>query len=130
MVPVTKRSGRGKTKIRRSITRRLYTRWPESVALASGFGAGRQHRVGERRVGAFNGVSGARRMSVDPLPPSRLIRRCDPAALGFATTADLQPVTGMVGQERAGEAVRFAVEMTRDGYNLFALGPEGIGRST
>jgi lon-related putative ATP-dependent protease len=69
-------------------------------------------------------------MSVDPLPPSRLIRRCDPATLGFATTADLQPVTGMVGQERAGEAVRFAVEMTRDGYNLFALGPEGIGRST
>jgi lon-related putative ATP-dependent protease len=69
-------------------------------------------------------------MSPDPLPAAALARRTDPAGLGFATTADLTPLEGMVGQERATAAVEFAIEMGRPGYNLFALGPEGIGKST
>ncbi len=69
-------------------------------------------------------------MPVEPLPAGALVRRSDPAALGFATTADLPPTEGVVGQERASEAVAFAIEMERSGYNLFALGPEGIGKST
>jgi predicted ATP-dependent protease len=69
-------------------------------------------------------------MPSEPLPPSALARRTDPVGLGFATTADLEPIEGMVGQDRAAAAVEFAIEMARPGYNLFALGPEGIGKST
>ena len=69
-------------------------------------------------------------MSVEPLEPVALRRRCDPAALGFETTAELEPIEGMVGQDRAVQAVEFAIGMRRDGYNVFVEGPEGSGRST
>jgi lon-related putative ATP-dependent protease len=34
----------------------------------------------------------------------------------------------MIGQERAAEAVAFALRMRRKGYNVYALGPAGTGR--
>jgi predicted ATP-dependent protease len=65
---------------------------------------------------------------VRPLSASTLCRRCDPATLGFETTADLTDVPGIIGQERAEEAVRFAIGIRRYGYNLYALGTSGMGK--
>ena len=42
------------------------------------------------------------------VPPQSLRRRIDPARLGAASTAELEPVKQLIGQERAVEAVRFA----------------------
>ncbi|HVU00292.1 MAG TPA: AAA family ATPase [Polyangiaceae bacterium] len=64
----------------------------------------------------------------DPLPPESLRRRCDAAALGFVTTADLRGDEPAFGQERAARAVRFAMSMRRPGYNVFALGSSGVGK--
>ncbi len=69
-----------------------------------------------------------RTMSVDPLEPAALHRRCDPASLAFETTRDLEPLTGRIGQERALEAIEFGIGMQRDGYNLVAMGAPGSGR--
>ena len=63
-----------------------------------------------------------------PLPPSALCRRCDPGSFAFGTTADLADVPGIIGQERAEEAVRFAIGIRRYGYNLYALGTSGMGK--
>lgn len=65
-----------------------------------------------------------------PLDPSVLRQVCDPAWLPFETTAELPEFDGIVGQDRATEAVEFGVELRRDGYNLFVLGPPGIGKRT
>jgi lon-related putative ATP-dependent protease len=65
-----------------------------------------------------------------PLPPDKLCWRCDPRDLDFETTNDLEDVAEVVGQSRAVEAITFAVGMRRSGYNIFALGPEGIGKHT
>jgi lon-related putative ATP-dependent protease len=62
------------------------------------------------------------------LPASTLRAACDPASLPFGSTAELQPLEGAIGQERAVEALRFALAMRRPGYNLFARGPPGIGK--
>ena len=62
------------------------------------------------------------------LAPGELRRRCDPEQLGFATTAELEPLDGAPGQSRAAQALEFGVGMRREGYNLFAMGPEGYGR--
>ncbi len=59
-----------------------------------------------------------------------LRRRCDPASLPFVTTAELQDLDAAPGQQRALDAIHFGIGMQRDGYNLFAMGPEGIGRHT
>lgn len=62
------------------------------------------------------------------LAPESLYRICDPAALPFATTADLPDSEEPVGQDRAVESIRFAIGMRHKGFNLFALGEEGTGR--
>ena len=62
------------------------------------------------------------------LRPEQLRWTCDPARLGFETTADLKHLTTAIGQERAADALEFGVRMPADGYNIFVLGPVGAGR--
>jgi len=68
--------------------------------------------------------------SGEPLPAATLRRCCEPADLGFATTAELADLSGLVGQERAVDAVRLGVGMRRHGFNIFAFGPPGTGKHT
>lgn len=63
-----------------------------------------------------------------PLEPQLLSRPCDPALLDFATTTELPDTADGFGQSRAEEAVRFAIDIRRPGYNLFVLGEPGSGR--
>ncbi len=64
------------------------------------------------------------------LTPEQLCRRCDPGQFKFKTTDELEDFGGIFGQLRAVEAIRFGIGMRKDGYNLFAMGPEGFGRRT
>jgi lon-related putative ATP-dependent protease len=70
------------------------------------------------------------RKSVRSLSPRQLCHRCDPAQFKFKTTAELEDLSGIVGQARAVDAVRFGIGMRRAGYNLFAFGPHGAGKHT
>lgn len=63
-----------------------------------------------------------------PLPPEALYTPCDPDDFPFATTAEIDPVEDVIGQDRAVAAVRFAIGMRHHGFNLFAMGPEGTGK--
>jgi predicted ATP-dependent protease len=67
---------------------------------------------------------------VAALPLADLAWICDPGQFTFASTAELPEIEAVIGQERAVEALRFALAMRRPGYNVYALGPEGIGRHT
>lgn len=53
---------------------------------------------------------------------------CNPTDLSFATTSDLEPLTGPVGQDTAVEAIRLSAEMRHRRFNLFVHGPDGSGR--
>ena len=64
------------------------------------------------------------------LAPAQLRRNCDLSAAGFATTDQLQEPDGVLAQARAEEAIRFGIGIRSDGYNLFAMGPDGHGRHT
>lgn len=64
------------------------------------------------------------------VPVDALRRRCDPDLLGFATTAELAPLDGFMGQERALEALTFGAGIARPGFNLFVLGTPSSGRHT
>ncbi len=64
------------------------------------------------------------------VPVERLRRRCDPTAFAFASTAEVAPLDGTVGQARAVGAISFALDIDDPGYNLFVLGPTGTGRRT
>src|SRR6202142_3450879 len=62
------------------------------------------------------------------LPPEKLCWRCDPASIPCETTAEIEPVAGDMGQERALRALRMGVELTASGYNLFVCGLSGPSR--
>lgn len=67
---------------------------------------------------------------IKSLAPDHLYTACQTDRLSFKTTAELEPLEGMVGQDRAVAAVGFAIGMRHDGFNLFAFGPEGTGKSS
>ncbi len=64
------------------------------------------------------------------LPADALRRACDPSQFTFETTAELTEPAEVLGQARAVDAIAFGIGITREGYNLYAMGPEGIGRRT
>jgi lon-related putative ATP-dependent protease len=70
------------------------------------------------------------RDSLSPIAADLLARRCDPATLGFKTTAELDGPGGIVGQERAAEALSFGIGVAHEGYNVFVMGPGGSGKRT
>lgn len=59
--------------------------------------------------------------------PESLRRHADLSRLP-ATTADVPPLEGTVGQPRALDAIEFGLEVHATGYNLFVAGPTGSGR--
>jgi lon-related putative ATP-dependent protease len=63
-----------------------------------------------------------------PLPAEQLYHGCNLEALAFKTTAELEPLPDILGQERAQEAIEFGVGMPFEGFNLYVMGSTGLGR--
>ncbi len=67
-------------------------------------------------------------MPLTPLPPEALYQTCESEQLDFETTEQLPEVTDSIGLERALEAARFGLDIDQRGFNLFGLGPSGMGK--
>jgi len=67
---------------------------------------------------------------VVPLSQEELCWKCDAAQLEFASTAELPPLEGTIGQDRALTAIEFGLGMAHDGFNIFILGEPGSGRAS
>lgn len=64
-------------------------------------------------------------LDTNELVPEQLTRACDIDLLDFSTTDDIEsPDHPLIGQERAETSAEFGLKMERDGYNIYALGPE------
>lgn len=64
------------------------------------------------------------------LPPEKLRWRCDPARIPFRSTAEAEPLEGVVGQDRAMRALKLGVELQAPGYNMFVCGLAGTSRGS
>jgi lon-related putative ATP-dependent protease len=67
---------------------------------------------------------------VPEVPIEQLRPSCDPERFSFVTTADIQPHTGLIGQARAIDALKFGLAMASRGFNIVVTGEPGTGRST
>lgn len=65
-----------------------------------------------------------------PLSADKLRWSCPLDTLPFETTADLDPVEGVVGQDRAVEALSFGLDFHAPKQHIFVRGQEGTGRLT
>lgn len=61
---------------------------------------------------------------------NQLYKACVLKDLPFKTTRQLEPLAEIVGQNRAQAAVRFALAMPHGGYNVYAVGRNGLGKRT
>jgi len=64
------------------------------------------------------------------VPVSDLRVTIDPQTLPFDTTEQLEPLTEIIGQERALEAFRYGLGVNKSGYHIFVTGASGTGRLT
>ena len=62
--------------------------------------------------------------------PGQLRRRLDPGRLRFASTAEIEPLVGTIGQPRALDALEYGLAVETHGFNLFVSGLPGSGRLT
>ena len=63
-----------------------------------------------------------------PVPAAFLHTACDESQFQFADTSALADPSRPLGQARAEEAVRFGIGVRRYGFNVFVLGPAGMGK--
>ena len=61
---------------------------------------------------------------------TELKNSCRPKDLSFDTTAELEPLVGIIGQERAVKALDFGLMVKIKGYNIYMAGPSGTGKTT
>lgn len=64
------------------------------------------------------------------VPVEKLRNSLDPQTLSFKTTAEIPPLEGMVGQDRALRAMEFGFQVDSEAYNVYVAGPMGTGRMT
>ncbi len=69
-------------------------------------------------------------MTIEKLSSKELRLICDLEDASFETTADVAPLEGMIGQERAVKATEFGLRIKRPGYNIFMTGQTGTGKSS
>lgn len=65
---------------------------------------------------------------IKPLKASELYQTCKFSNFPFKDTRELVELEEVIGQQRAIDAVKFGVEVNHKGYNIFALGPTGMGK--
>ncbi|MEW6044875.1 MAG: ATP-binding protein [Bacillota bacterium] len=64
------------------------------------------------------------------LRADQLRLRFSPERLPAMTTDAIEPLEGIIGQERAVRAMEFGLRMKHPGYNIYMAGPTGTGKNT
>lgn len=57
-------------------------------------------------------------------------RMCTEDIMGCISTADLQPLEEIIGQDRAVKALKFGLKIKKRGFNIYVAGMPGTGRRT
>jgi hypothetical protein len=55
---------------------------------------------------------------------------CPESMFEYPSTKEIPELTEIIGQERTIEVITFGIEIDSDGFNIFAIGPSGAGKTT
>lgn len=67
---------------------------------------------------------------IQELSPNELRYYCDESQFDFDSTEHLSSLDGMIGQERALRSIDFGVSIQSPGFNIYAMGPTGSGKTS
>lgn len=65
---------------------------------------------------------------IKPLTADQLRPQCTAETLPFKTTAELEDLPDILGQDRAFQAIEFGINVNHRGFNLFVMGSSGLGK--
>jgi len=65
---------------------------------------------------------------IKALTAKQLKPQCIAKSLPFKTTAELEDLPVILGQDRAFKAIEFAINVEHRGFNLYAMGSSGLGK--
>ncbi len=66
--------------------------------------------------------------AIERLSAKKLYVFCDSKKLGFKDTSEILELKDTFGHKRAIDAIKFGISIRKKGFNLFVLGPPGIGK--
>ena len=64
------------------------------------------------------------------LTAEQVRQRCDPTLFKCNSTEELEPIEGIIGQDRALSALKFGLNILKPGFNIYVSGLAGTGRTT
>ncbi|MDK2902257.1 MAG: hypothetical protein PWQ93_176, partial [Clostridiales bacterium] len=67
---------------------------------------------------------------MEELTYRQLKKECDPNAFNFDTTEEIEPLDGIIGQDRAVKAMEFGLKIKIRGYNIYMSGLSGTGKTS
>lgn len=67
---------------------------------------------------------------MNKIKPSSLSNFCDTEQFDFETTEDISNPTTVIGQDRLTSSMEFGVNIEKEGYNIFALGPNETNKQS
>ncbi|MFA7078985.1 MAG: Lon-like protease helical domain-containing protein, partial [Syntrophomonas sp.] len=59
-----------------------------------------------------------------------LSKTCKPSSFKFTSTSEIEPLPGIIGQDRAVRSLGFALDIENEGYNIYLAGLFGTGKTT
>lgn len=74
--------------------------------------------------------AGYQEIKLKALSSKDVYASCPMEDLPFGSTKSLEPLDEIIGQSRAQQALRFAMAMPDSGYNIYAVGRNGLGKRT
>jgi lon-related putative ATP-dependent protease len=75
-------------------------------------------------------MSNSRIDLISELPAAKLHWTCDPKLISVRSTEEIKPIEAMIGQPRAHNALMFGINMKEPGFNIYAAGLSGTGKTT
>lgn len=60
---------------------------------------------------------------------SDLRKSCNPSIFKFSSTAEIEPLQGIIGQDRAARSVSFGLDINNPGYHIYLSGVSGTGKT-
>lgn len=67
---------------------------------------------------------------IAPLPPEKMRHALDSSRIDCKSTDQLTPLKEIIGQDRAIKALEFGLNIQEEGFNIYASGMHGTGRTS
>src|SRR5699024_2863795 len=64
------------------------------------------------------------------LTVNELRQTIDESLFDFTTTADVSPLSGVIGQSRGTKVMQFGLQVNKPGYNIYVAGISGTGKTS